>query len=481
MVQQPANNKGTTLCMGYLDDLSPKKEEEEEEATEVPKTSYSPGANAGGGKTTKKRSGGIPSGRGPMASYLDAMTGNDGNEHASSASSSPFPQQQQEEEEEDFGEGTKKLEKASGWSGAYLDDFLTSEDDSRTDIRNLLTQRSIQSFMFLLEQCRDPHSAKWIQEDFLQTGNLLEYHGTGASFIENFGGTWYAALYEMISRPKSTMIVSAKRRGRGHGGWSKNNPYLAERWVEIPIDIYPASLASRILTVREQISTEWVQDLDVVLAANDLILDSYFAKIQMERERDGGNTGEAIGARTTDIAFERTAIHLMNDNTRFQPTASSPFRRGNFDLLYNLCTQAAVHRILRQQRTNGEEMEVSSVFLRNFYVDRAEEYFDGDLPYGRADDFIDELLQTAPAVLRTNDGKTGFIDPLGAAESIIRMRNEVAMEWKETMARVQEDHTGIRQALLTDSMQYWGGEGEEGISSGSGDDDDGGAGNLSFQ
>mmetsp|Transcript_42067 Transcript_42067/g.61713 ORF Transcript_42067/g.61713 Transcript_42067/m.61713 type:complete len:92 (-) Transcript_42067:180-455(-) len=75
--------------------------------------------------------------------------------------------------------------------------------------------------------------------------------------------------------------------------------------------------------------------------------------------------------------------------------------------------------------------------------------------YGRADDFIDELLQTSPAVLSTVDGRQGLIDPLGAAEEIIRMRNQVAGEWKESMKRVSEDHTGVRQALLSKQMQSW--------------------------
>jgi hypothetical protein len=55
----------------------------------------------------------------------------------------------------------KRPAAASSWSNSYLTKFLdSSKDDARTDIRNLLTQRAIQSFMRLLEECRDPHSAK---------------------------------------------------------------------------------------------------------------------------------------------------------------------------------------------------------------------------------------------------------------------------------------------------------------------------------
>jgi hypothetical protein len=217
--------------------------------------------------------------------------------------------------------------------------------------------------------------------------------------------------------------------------------------MEMPIDIDPPNLVSRILSVREQIASEWVNDLDVLVQANNMILDSYFAKIRRGREQDSTG-GEAVG--DMDMAFDRVAVNLMNDQSRFAATMSSPFRRANFDLLYNLCTQAAIHRILREHKAEGKEQHsVPFCFLRDFYTERAAEYFDGDLQYGRADDFIEELLQKSPAVLSTEDGRTGLTDPLGAAENIIRMRNKVANEWKESMGQVKEDHIGVRQALLS--------------------------------
>lgn len=33
----------------------------------------------------------------------------------------------------------------------------------RTDVKNFLTQRAIQSFIFLLVQCRDPHTVRWME------------------------------------------------------------------------------------------------------------------------------------------------------------------------------------------------------------------------------------------------------------------------------------------------------------------------------
>jgi hypothetical protein len=320
---------------------------------------------------------------------------------------------------------------------------LRRRNDARVDVRNFLTQRSIQSFLYLLQICRDPHSAKWI-EDFLQTQNSLDYHGTGAGYIERFGGTWHGPLSEMTQQPNDVVVVSAKRRGRGHGGWSKDNPYLEDRYVEFNIDIDPVSLASRILSVREQISKEWINDLDVLEEANRNILDSYFGRVKGRQEQQLH-------------AFERTAVSILNNHTAFSSQASSPFRKGSFDLLYNLCTQAAIHQLLREYVDSGRTKEVSLKWLRDFYSSRVESYFDGDQPYGRADDFLDELLRSSPSVILTEGGKgpAALADPLLLAEDIIRKRSAISREWKEAMKKVPEDHAEIRKLILAKQVEKW--------------------------
>lgn len=56
---------------------------------------------------------------------------------------------------------------------------------------------------------------------------MENYHGTGAFNLTKWN-TWDSILDDMLNQPKSCVIVQAKRRGRGHGGWSANNPYLEE-------------------------------------------------------------------------------------------------------------------------------------------------------------------------------------------------------------------------------------------------------------
>ena len=91
---------------------------------------------------------------------------------------------------------------------------------ARTDVRNFLTQRSIQSFICLLIETRDPHTVTWF-ENFGHWKNLESFHGTGALNMTLYP-SWDSVLRGMLSQPLEEVIVSAKRRRRG----SKNNPYL---------------------------------------------------------------------------------------------------------------------------------------------------------------------------------------------------------------------------------------------------------------
>jgi hypothetical protein len=156
-------------------------------------------------------------------------------------------------------------------------------------------------------------------------------------------------------------------------------------------------------------------------------------------------------------AFERTAVNILNNNTAFSSQASSPFRKGSFDLLYNLCTQAAVHQLLQEYAEKGRSKEVPLKWLRDFYMSRVETYFDGDQPYGRADDFLDELLRSSPSVMLSEGGKgpATLADPLLLAEDIIRKRSSISKQWKTLMMRVPDDHAEIRKLILAKQMEKW--------------------------
>lgn len=334
---------------------------------------------------------------------------------------------------------------------------IMARNDARTCVKAFMTQRAIQSFMFLIAECRDPHSGKWI-EDFLGLQNLSEFHGTGAFNISRFP-TWETVLLDMMEQPQDYIIVSAKRRGRGHGGWSKNNPYLEERWVEFKIDIDPPGLAQRILSVRGQISDEFEEDLEIVISTNNQIMDSYFEKLKRSASNTNNNSDPQQqqwpqqSPQELASSFDRVTSNVLSSNMESSVAQSSPYRGGNFDLLYNLCTQASIHELLRELQDAGDHREVSFTWLRDFYTERVEDYFDGDQSYGRADDFIEAMLLTPPAVRdlglnRQGKAVIGLIDPLGLAEQIIARRTAIATQWKSDMGQTASDHMQLQKALL---------------------------------
>jgi len=311
--------------------------------------------------------------------------------------------------------------------------------------------------------------------------NLENFHGTGAFNLTKYGA-WDSILVDMLQRPKDVVVVRAGGKNRGAGGWSKKNPYLEERFIEIEIDIDPTSLVSRIVSVREQIANEWVADLDTLLAANELILTSYYDNLESSRDdeecidydrENGGDvaddakgddcidterlaaayTGEGITSswNRKRATFDRNAMIMLSNSITFDEIASSPYRQGNFDLLVLLATQESVHRVLQQYRAIGDERKVSFEWLREFYTSRIRKYFDGGQEYGRADDFLEELLATSPS-MRTVDDFVEFVDPMRICSDILQTRSAVAEDWKAIVQSVPQEHMELRKVLLARQM-----------------------------
>jgi hypothetical protein len=330
---------------------------------------------------------------------------------------------------------------------------MVAYNNARLCPKLLLTQRAIQSFIYLLEECRDPHSGKWI-EDFLDTPNLINYHGTGAINITRHP-TWDAVLYDMMDQMNTQIIVSAKRRGQG--GWSKNNPYLQERYVEFEIDIRPASLVQRLLAVRAQLAAEFERDLQIVhMIDGSVVMESYFRKLSSTTTTATGTSGTTSMDNNKAHLFDRVSVDILNNFTESHGVgsilSSSPFRRGNFDLLYSLCTQTAAHRLLRELNQSASSSNINDdlityQFFKHFYMDNGPAYFDGDQNYGRGDDFIDALLRSSPTLVGSG-GRIGMKDPLRVAERLITLRSEIALEWIEMLREVPEDHKVLNDVLV---------------------------------
>lgn len=474
---------------------------------------------------------------------------------------------------------------------------IVSKNKARTDLRNFLTQRSIQSFVYLLNQVHDVHTRNWI-EQVVDVQQLDGYHGTGALNMTRFP-SWDSFFLEIITMEKETIVIerqdsssksqqtnndnnknwankggyldhlntktslskqtsstststSKPRSTRGSSSnylanlgqqaqepkkytanekkkMKKPSPFLKPKWQPgqpsqttttttttknsnnsyleslnanataaetnknvsfettntnkaksksktstqpktiqtYEIDVDPASLVHRLIAVREQLSKEWVQDLETMYSTNDEILNQYLEK-QLEarkssssrtpkdkddeEDKDDDDDDDETIMNTKPHALFNNSIVMLANSIANGDRESSPFRRSNFDLLLLLSTQESVHRVLQEYQDEGETANFD--WLKAFYTKRVAKVFDGHgIEYGRADEFLEELLVAPPTAQRTNN-KEGvrFIDPMAMVEDIIRERSEVAREWKDIASEIPSDHTDLRRLLLTRRM-----------------------------
>jgi hypothetical protein len=355
-----------------------------------------------------------------------------------------------------------------------LQDY-NNEIPEAADFRQFLNQCAIQSFLFLLTQTRDPHTIKWLdsftrptmgpygsneiesplqQQGFVETdkrlnSRLLQYHGLSAMNTTIFK-TWDSYFKLLLQEPPTQIHVTS------------NNPLVRE----FVIDISPPSLCSRILSVRSQISNEWVRDLQVIAQMGSQIFYSYWDNLEQERnEKKGANemitesdTAPTSGwipvpplsSQERSAGFERISLLFLewdpNEDSEYAP---SPLRKGNFDLLLLLTTQEAIRRILLQQK------DLAGIqYLKSFYNDRKEQYFSrGSGRYGRADDFLEQLMLSPPSiVLEKYSEETVLIDPLRLAEVIVLERQLVCNEWAKIAKQSPEEHMEIQKLQLDRMM-----------------------------
>jgi hypothetical protein len=151
--------------------------------------------------------------------------------------------------------------------------------------------------------------------------------------------------------------------------------------------------------------------------------------------------------------FDQEAGQLFRDNISLEPLTSSPLRRGTFDLALLLSMQESVHTVLKKYQSMGESKEVSFQFLREFYLEKLNTHFDGNIAYGRADDFLSKLLITPPSLKQYANGLVGFIDPYSVAEDIIHTRSDIVRRWMKITENIPRDHVSVKKLLFSNQME----------------------------
>lgn len=538
---------------------------------------------------------------------------------------------------------------------------------SRTDIRMFLTQRSIQSFVYLLNQCREDHTVRWLEKT-LDFSSIDNFHGTGA-FNQTKFPEWDSVFLDCVDRPEEVVVLEVRQRRRqqklsGHNTYfeslkqtsketekvdttkksttsrttpkrqgfstgnylesmsssktapesspasstpkkeqqapkitsrklsgasnylenitsppakketkptnkskdneekksktvtsetkaskdkkeknkksetpnpiqrrafassnylenlssvsnatntaepttaqsteSSKNPYLEEKTKEYELSIDPPALVRRILSVRELISKEWVEDLEMLLKLNDDIaesFDEYNSKVEpkamnddeedhlkvdnvdqkiddddeshdktdcdesdsdeasppaLSKESIEKKTRQAVpGDEKRQNVFDRSILSTWSQTLWSPKRSSSPFRKANFDLLLLLATQESIHRVLNSYKNDDSVRPQTHEWLLDFYADNVNEYFDGHQTYARSEDFLEEMSKSPRTLIETNSDMLAWTDPAIVAEDIVRERSEVILGWIKVAENILQEHTDLRRLLFTNMV-----------------------------
>jgi len=343
---------------------------------------------------------------------------------------------------------------------------------------HFLNQCAIQSFLFLLKTCRDPQTLLWLEHftapaitasrnrlavqerQAIRMGGsanskLLSYHGLAAMNTTAFP-TWDSYFRQLLDLPTERHIIDS---------WQAHIP-------SYELEIQPVSLCTRLMSVREQIAREFTKDLSVLANMGGQTLQTYWRGIRDMGDEPRQSQQEGRTSGTATLLFLEFAPEFDGD------VAPSPLRKGNFDLLVLLATQESIHRLLMMTGDDaavhkddpvGDECPLNIMsrsnrnFLSNFYLQRLVSHFTGRQRYGRADQFLQELLLSTPSVMVSDyddnnddsDDTSCLVDPTRIAEQILEMRQVVAREWQAQAASVPELHVDLKRLQLDRLMESY--------------------------
>ena len=147
---------------------------------------------------------------------------------------------------------------------------------------------------------------------------LLTYHGLDALNTTAFP-TWDSFFTTLLEQPETVIkITTPSEVGR-------------RAYSDFDIDIEPARLCARILSVREQLAREMVGDLEAISNMGQLIFDSYWenSKKRKTQTTEGSTSGNED--ETAPCGFDHpSTMYIAFDPLDDNAFAPSPLHKGKF-------------------------------------------------------------------------------------------------------------------------------------------------------
>jgi len=289
----------------------------------------------------------------------------------------------------------------------------------RKMVKDFLTQRSVQTYLFTLEQVGQRNDFDWL-EGYMGHQGLSRVHGYGA-----LRTGWKEYLNSMLRLPEQTV----KKTFEYYRGGSKGNPFIQPQTVEHEATISPRKLSSTIMELRAQVSDEWLHDLQLIARENEEHWRHHLAIVTNGTDPEMALQHRLIEPRDTDSAL----------------------RLDNYDLLEKFCTHVACTTVSMEMAENKEE-EHQAMWFKTYMENKAAFAHVGTRGVGRQ--FLKDLLNEPPRVLSMVGGDEGaglrLIDPMDIAARVMAERQIVAERWMEALEDTQEDQLNIHRDFMAD-------------------------------
>lgn len=261
--------------------------------------------------------------------------------------------------------------------------------------------------VFYAQEFGDDKTGKWLKA-FEGTHDLHQMQ-------------WHGFLGDMLSAEPEEIVVR-KLAQRPLGG-SGNNPFLSKQRVqkEYTVLIDPRAIAKRVMTVREQIATEWRADLALVSAENTEI--KRFHADEAIMDHDSAERGR----------------HMVFDYDIYGNT-NSIFRSKNYKDLLDMVTRSAVRRYELELRGLGQKYHQN--WIERFMLKSGRDLEGNAL--------LEAMLNGQMVMVKTSrpHDKPKIIMPAKIAEAIMVRRAAAAAEYIQILQGIEVDHARLNRAHL---------------------------------
>jgi hypothetical protein len=235
-------------------------------------------------------------------------------------------------------------------------------------------------------------------------------------------GRWPPERYRSDA-PVVAQLVDAVRAAAPN----MENPYLPEP----PMATYqerlsPLKIGEDLLKIREQISSEWAEDLLLLQLCNKELRRHHGAEV-----RDLEDMAENEQYQITPRQYDDSGI------------ATSPLRVSTFDLLKTAVTHAAVLRLQAELESEPTQKHAAE-WLQAYTRDKGRCFRGGPYELRQGRQFILGMMAQPVSVGVSLGGRPRFVDPLGLAERLMDLREAVATDIATAMEQVPEDHEKLR-------------------------------------